>query len=67
MAKKTKKPANSLNFTNTLNLEDSIKPETKVSFIKEEIAAGRYEIHSDRIAAKMLEHVVMTKEEAELV
>jgi len=30
--------------------------QTKIQFIKEELAAGRYEIHSDRIAAKLLEH-----------
>ena len=40
-------------------------PETsqaKIEFIKEELAAGRYEIHSSRIAAKLLEFMPMTEE-----
>lgn len=39
---------------------------TKLQFIKEELAAGRYEIHSQHIASKLLEHALPTMVELEL-
>lgn len=64
----------SLNFEDTAKQLDALKAhifntsesnQTKIQFIKEELAAGRYEIHSDRIAAKLLEHAPVV-EEAEI-
>ncbi len=40
--------------------------ETKIQFIKEELSEGRYQIHSNRIAEKLLEYV-MQSQQAELV
>ena len=39
--------------------------QTKIEFIKEELTAGRYEIHSQTIAAKLLEYAPVV-EEAEI-
>lgn len=60
-----------LNFDDTAKQLEALKAhifntsesnETKIQFIKEELAAGRYEIHSDRIAAKLLEHALIVEE-----
>lgn len=62
-------------FIDCLNLEETTKQlntlkalifsasetsQTKIQIIKEELSAGRYEIHSDRIAEKLLEHASVT-------
>jgi flagellar biosynthesis anti-sigma factor FlgM len=39
--------------------------ETKIQFIKEELSAGRYQIHSNRIATKLMEYSDST-EQAEI-
>lgn len=39
--------------------------QARIQFIKEELAAGRYEINSQRIATRLLEHAVIV-EEAEI-
>ena len=58
-------------FITTINFEDTAKQmdelkamifsthetnQTKIQFIKEELSAGRYQIHAHHIAAKLLEH-----------
>lgn len=68
MTKKTKEPGS--NFIDSLQLEETAQQlenlktlifnstetnATKIEVIKEELSAGRYEIHSDRIAEKLLE------------
>jgi negative regulator of flagellin synthesis FlgM len=67
-------PANlidSLNFEDTAKQLETLKAhifntsesnQAKIQFIKEELAAGRYEIHSERIAAKILEHATVVEE-----
>lgn len=61
----------SLNFDDTAKQLEALKAhifntsdsnETKIQFIREELAAGRYEIHSERIAAKLLEHALIVEE-----
>ena len=36
--------------------------QTKIQFIKEEIASNRYEVNSQHIAAKLVEHVSLAEE-----
>ena len=38
-----------------------ISNDTKIQFIKEALATGRYDIHNHHIAAKMLEHSLVTE------
>jgi flagellar biosynthesis anti-sigma factor FlgM len=59
-------------FIDNLDFEDTVKQtailkaiilnaaetnQTKIEFLKEELMAGRYQINSNRIAAKMVEQV----------
>lgn len=50
----------------TLIFDSPETSQTKIQFIKEEIEAGRYEIHCNRIATKMLEFSPVVQEEAEI-
>ena len=61
----------SLNLQNTAKQLEELKalifstPETnqtKIEFIKEELSSGRYQIHSDNIAAKLTEYTKSTKQ-----
>lgn len=67
-------------FIDHLNFEDTVKKtavlkaiilnaaetnETKIEFLKEEIAAGRYQINNERIVEKLLEQQVEPVEEME--
>ena len=36
--------------------------QTKIQFIKEELSAGRYQIHSEHIVAKLMEYTELTEE-----
>jgi negative regulator of flagellin synthesis FlgM len=80
MAKKNK--GLNKDFIENLNFEDTVKKtavlkaiilnaaetnETKIGFLKEEIAAGRYQINSQRIAEKLLEQQVEPVEEVQEV
>ena len=61
----------SLNFDDTAKQMDALKalifnpPETnqtKIQFIKEELSAGRYQIHSKHIVASLMEYVGLIEE-----
>jgi negative regulator of flagellin synthesis FlgM len=60
-----------LNFEDTAQQLEALKAhifnasesnQAKLAFIKEELSAGRYEMNSERIALKLLEHTLATEE-----
>ena len=79
MTKKNKTTSNTTSrFIDSLNLEETAQElenikalifdttetnSTKIQIIKEEVLAGRYEIHNDRIADKLLEFAPQVESE----
>ena len=61
----------SLNFDDTVKQMDTLKAilfntselnQTNIPFIKEELSAGRYKIHSHLIADKLMEYAELTEQ-----